>query len=139
MDEQEPPPLKSEVGRAIKDAASQKTPGPDDVPIELIKNGVETTIKLMHQISVSIWKTDKWPDDWTNSLFIPLPKRGTPKQCSNYRTIGLVSHASKIILERIRLKTEKEIAIEQAGFRCGRGIRDQITNLRLLMEKAHEH
>ena len=75
MDEQEPPPLKSEVERAIKDTASQKPPGPDDVPIELIKNGGETTIKLMHQINVSIRKTGKWPDDWTDSLFIPLPKR----------------------------------------------------------------
>ena len=139
MDEQEPPPLKSEVERAIKNTASQKTPGPDDVPIELIKNGGETTIKLMHQISVSIWKTGKWPDDWTDSLFISLPKKGDLKQCSNYRTIALVSHASKIILERIRLKTEKEIATEQAAFRRGRGTRDQITNLRLLLENAHEH
>ena len=99
----------------------------------------ETTIKLMHQISVSIWKTGKWPACWTDSLFIPLPKKGDLKQCSNYRTIALVSYARKIILERIRLKTEKEIAIEQARFRRGRGTRDQITNLRLLLEKAHEH
>ena len=143
VDEQEPPLLKSEVERAIKDTASQKTPGPDDVPIELIKNGGETTIKVMHQVSVSIWKTGKWPDDWTDALFVPLPKKGRLKQCSNYRTIALVSHASKIILriilERIRLKTEKEIAIEQAGFRRGRGTRDQITNLRLLLEKALGH
>ena len=97
----------------------------------------------MHQINASIWKTEKWPDDWTDSLFIPLPKKGDLKQCSNYRTIALVSHASKIILriilERIRLKTGKEFAIEQPGFRRGRGTRDQITNLRFLLEKAHEH
>ncbi|CAF2370343.1 unnamed protein product [Rotaria sp. Silwood2] len=143
IDEQEPPPLISEVERAIKDTASQKTPGPDDVPVELIKNGGESTIKLMHQICVTIWKTGKWPEDWTDSLFIPLPKKGDSKQCSNYRTIALVSHASKIILriilERIRMKTEEEIAIEQAGFRRGRGTRDQVVNLRLLLEKTHEH
>jgi len=73
----------------------------------------------------------------------PLPKKGDLKQCANYRTIALVSHASKIllwvILERIRVKTETEIADEQAGFRQGRETRDQIMNLRILMRKAREH
>ena len=77
------------------------------------------------------------------STFIPLSKKGDLKQCANYRTIALVSHASKIllriILERIRVKTETEIADEQAGFQQGRGTRDQITNLRILMHKAREH
>ena len=84
--------------------------------------------------------------EWTFSTFIPLPKKGDLKQCTNYRTIALVSHASKIllriILERIRVKTEAEIAdehFEQAGFRQGRGTRDQIMNLRILMHKAREH
>jgi len=77
------------------------------------------------------------------STFIPLPKKGDLKQCANYRTIALVSYASKIllriILERIRVKTETKIADEQAGFRQGRGTRDQIMNLRILMHKAREH
>jgi len=77
------------------------------------------------------------------STFIPLPKKGDHKHRENYRTIALVSHASKIllwiILKRIRVKTETEIADEQAGFRQGRGTRDQITNLRILMHKAREH
>ena len=84
-----------------------------------------------------------WPEDWLTSLYLPLPKKGDLKQCTNYRTIALVSHASKIILriilERIRTKTESEISVEQAGFRRGRGTRDQITNVRVLLEKAHEH
>jgi len=92
---------------------------------------------------VAIWETGEWPEEWTFSTFIPLPKKGGLKQCENYRTIALVSHASKIllriILERIRVKTETEIADEQAGFRQGRGTRDQITNLRMLMRKAREH
>jgi len=92
----------------------------------------------MHKICVAIWKTGE-----SFSTFIPLPKKGDLKQCANYRTIALVSHASKIllrsILERIRVKTETEIADEQAGFRQGRGTRDQITNLRILMHKAREH
>jgi len=75
--------------------------------------------------------------------FIPLPKKGDLKQCVNYRTIALVSHTSKIllriILERIRVKTETEIADEWAGFQRGSGTRDQIANLRILMHKAHKH
>ena len=98
----------------------------------------------MHRIYVAIWETGGWPEKWTFSTLIPLPKKGDLKQCANYRTIALVSHASKIllriILERTRVKTEKEIADEQAGrFRQGRGTRDEITNLRILIHKAREH
>jgi len=92
---------------------------------------------------VAIWETGEWPEEWTFSTFIPLPKKGDLKQCENYRTIALVYHASKIllriILERIRVKTETEIADEQAGFRQGRGTRDNITNIRIVMHKACEH
>jgi len=73
------------------------------------------------QNMLAIWETGEWPEEWTFSTFIPLPKKGDLKQCANYRTTALVSHASKIIfriiLERIPLKTETEIAHEQAGFR----------------------
>jgi len=75
----------------------------------------------MHRICVAIWESGKWPEEWTFSTFIILSKKGDLQQCENYRTIALVSHASKIllriILERIRAKTETEIADEQAGFR----------------------
>ena len=97
----------------------------------------------MHRICVAIWETGEWPKEWTFYTFIPLPKKGDVKQCANYRTIALVSHASKIllriILERIRVKTETVIADERAGFRQGTGTRDQITNVRILMHKAREH
>jgi len=89
------------------------------------------------------WEIGEWPEEWTFSTFIPLPKKGDLKQYESYRTIALVSHASKIllriILERIRVKTETEIAYEQAGFRQGRWTRDQTMNLRTLMHKAREH
>jgi len=92
---------------------------------------------------VAIWETGQWPEERTSFTFIPLPKKGDLKQCENYRIIALVSHASKIllrmILERIRVKTETEIVDKHAGFRQGRGTRDQITNLRILMHKAREH
>ena len=144
--EQEPPPLRSEVARAIRQTASRKAAGPDEVPAELFKAGEETVLDRMHRICVVMWKTGEWPEEWTFSTFILLPKKGDLEQCANYRTIALVSHASKIllqiILERIRVKTEAEIAdehFEQAGFRQGRETRDQITNLRILMYKACKH
>jgi len=87
----------------------------------------------MHRICVAIWETGEWPEEWTFSTFIPLPKKGDLKQCLNYRTIALVSHTSKIllwmILERTRVKTETQTAGEQAGFRQRRVTRDQIINL----------
>jgi len=97
----------------------------------------------MHRICVAIWDTGEWPEEWTFSAFIPLPKKDDLKECENYRKIALVSHASKsllrIILERIRVKTETEIADEQAGSPQGRGTRHRMRNLRILMHKAREH
>jgi len=101
--EQEPPPLRSEVAGAIRQTVSRKATGPDDVPAELFKAGKETTLDRMHRICVTIWETGKWPDELTFSTFIPLPKRSDLKQCENYRTITLVSYASKILL-RIMLE-----------------------------------
>ena len=90
-----------------------------------------------------MWETGEWPEEWTFSTFISLPEKGDLKQCANYRTIAFVSHASRIllriILERIRVNTETEIADKQAAFRQRRRTRDQITNLRILMHKAREH
>jgi len=141
--EQEPPPLRSEVARAIHQTASRKATVPDEVPAELFKAGGKTVLDRMHRICVAIWATGEWPEEWTFSTFILLPKKGDLKQCANYRTIALVYHPSKIllriILERIRVKTETEIADEQVGFRQGRETRDQIMNLRILMHKALEH
>jgi len=141
--EKEPPLLHSDVARAIRQTASRKATGPDDVSAELFKAGGETALDRMHGICVAIWETGKWPEEWTFSTFIPLPRKGDFRQCENYKTVALVSHASKILLqiivERIRVKTETEIAAEQAGFQQSRGTRDQITNPRTLMHKAHEH
>ena len=122
--EKEPPPLRSEVARAVRQTASRKTTGPDDVPAELFKAGGETALDRMQRICGATSETGKWPEEWSFSTFIPLPKNNDLKQCGNYRTIALVSRASKIllrvILEMIQVKTETEIADEQAGFRQGR-------------------
>src|SRR5688572_16803738 len=141
--EREPPPLRSEVARAIRQVASGKTAGPDGVPAELFKYGGEKILEKMHYICTALWEDGEWPDDWIESIFVPIPKKGDARQCSNHRTVALVAHASKIILriilERIRNQTESEVAEEQAGFRKARGTRDQITNLRIIMQKANEH
>ena len=86
--EQEPPPLRSEVARAIRQTASRKATGPDKVPAELFKAGGETVLDRMHRICVAIWETGEWPGEWTFSTFVPLPKKGDLKQCANYRIIA---------------------------------------------------
>ena len=104
---------------AIHQTASWKATGSHEVPAELFKAG-ETVLDRMLRICVAIWETGEWPEEWTLSTFIPLPKKGDIKLCANYRTIALASHASKIrlwiVLERMRVKTKTEIADEQAGF-----------------------
>ena len=92
--------------------------------------------------SFRIWKTQQWPQDWKRSLFIPIPKKGNVKECSNYCTIALISHASKVMLKilqaRLQQYVNRELPDVQAGFTKGRGTRDQITNIRWIMEKARE-
>ena len=85
-----------------------------------------------------IWKTQQWPQDWKRSLFIPIPKKGNPKECSNYRTIALISHASKVMLKILQQYMNHELPDVQAGFRKGRGTRDQTTNICWIIEKARE-
>ena len=87
-----------------------------------------------------IWKTQQWPQDWKRSVFIPIPKKGNAKECSNYRTIALISHASKVMLKilqaRLQQYVNRELPDVQAGFRKGRGTRDQIANIRWNIKKA---
>ena len=99
-------------------------------------------MKVLHSICQPIWKTQQWPQDWKWSVFIPIPKKGNAKDCSNYRTIGLISHASKIMLTILQARLQQYVNSElpdvQAGFRKGRRTRDQIANLRLIIKKATE-
>ena len=89
-----------------------------------------------------IWKTQQWPQDWKRSVFIPIPKKGNPKECSNYHTIVLISHASKVMLKILQARLlqymNHELPDVQAGFREGRGTRDQIANICWIIEKARE-
>ena len=96
-------------------------------------------MKALHLIWQQIWKTQQWPQDWKRSVFIPIPKKGSPKECSNYRTIALISHASKVMLQaRLQQYVKCELLDVQAGFNKGRGTRDQIANIHWIIEKAKD-
>ena len=99
-------------------------------------------MKVLHSICQQIWKTQQWPQDWKRSVFIPTPKKGNAKECSNYHTIALISHASKEMLKTLQARFQQymnhELPDVQAGFRKGRGTRNQFANICWLIEKARE-
>ena len=103
---------------------------------------VTYNVKVLHSICQQIWKTQQWPQDWKRSVFIPIPKKGNAKECSNYCTIVLISQASKVMLKILQARLQQymnhELPGVQAGFSKGRGTRDQIANIRWIMEKARE-
>ena len=92
----------------------------------------DNSVKELHSICQQIWKTQQWPQDWKRSVFIPLPKKGNAQECSNYLTIALISHASKVMLKillaRVQQYVNQELPDGQAGFQRGRGTKDQIAN-----------
>ena len=102
----------------------------------------DDAVKMLHSICQQIWKTQQWPQDWKRSVFIPIPKKGNVKECSNYCTIALISHTCKIMLKILQAKLQQYMNHEppdvQAGFRKGRGIRDQIANIHWITEKVRE-
>ena len=99
-------------------------------------------MKVLHSICQQIWKTQQWPQDWKRSVFLPIPKKGNAKEGSNYRTIAHISHTSKVMLKilqaRIQQYVNRELPDVLAGFRKGRGTRDQIANVHLIIKKARE-
>jgi exonuclease III len=137
------PVMPSEVEEAVRSLKGDKSPGVDDVPAELLKHGGEAVSTILTTICKKIWEDKKWPKEWTQSLIIPLPKKGNLKQCQNYRTISLISHPSKVmlkvLLKRLKPMAEEILAEEQAGFRPGRSTIEQIFNCRLLIEKHLQH
>ena len=141
-DDDEPEPLVAEVEKVIDQLTNGKSPGCDIITAKEIKASGEAGVKIYHRLICSIWKAGEWPVEWKRAVFVILPKKGDLQQCSNHRTISLISHASKILLKillnRIRNKIESEISQTQAGFRPGGGIRDHIFNLRMLIGKFQE-
>ena len=110
-----------------------KASGGDGIPVELFQILKDDAVKVLHSICQQIWKTQQWPQDWKRSVFIPIPKKGNAKECSNYRTVTLISHASKVMLRILQARLQQYMDCElpdvQAGFRKGRGTRDQIVNI----------
>ena len=117
-----------------------KTRGGNGIPVELFQILKADAVKVLHSVCQQIWKTQQWPQDWKRSVFIPIPKKGNAKECSNYRTMALISHASKVVLKilqaRLQQYVNRELPDVQAGFRKGRGTRNQIANIHWIMEKA---
>ena len=101
--------------------------------MELFQILKDDAVKVLHSICQQIWKTLQWPQDWKRSIFIPIPKKGNVKECSNYCTIVLISYASKVMLKILQARLQQYMNCElpdvQAGFRKGRGTRDQISNI----------
>ena len=110
--------------------------------VELFQILKNDALKVLHSICQQIWKTQQWPQDWKRSVFIPVPKKGNAKKCSNYHTVATISYASKVMLKILQATLQQYVNCGlpdiQAGLRKGRGPRDQISNLRWIIKKARE-
>ena len=134
--------LECAVKWALGSITRNKARGAGGILGELFQILKDDAVKVLHSICQQIWKTQQWPQDWKRSVFIPIPKKGNAKEFSNYRTIALISHASKVMLKilqaRLQQYVNRELPDVQAGFRKGNGIRDQIANIHWFMEKTRE-
>ena len=131
------PGMQSQVG--LKKHHLSKASGGDRIPVELFQILKDDAVKVMHSICQQIWKTQQWPQDWKRSVFIPIPKKGNAKECSNYHTIVLISHTRKVMLKILQatfqLYVNRELPDVQVGFIKSRGIKNQIANIRWIMKK----
>ena len=138
----EPGILECEVKWALESITTNKASGGDGIPVELFQILKDDAVKVLHSICQQAWKTQEWPQDWKRSVFIPIPKTGSAKECSNYHTVALISHASEVMLKilqaRLQQYMNREIPDVPPGFRKGRGTRDQIANIHWIIEKARE-
>ena len=123
----EPDILECEVKWDLESITMNKASGGDGIPVELFQILEDDAVKVLHSIYQQIWKTQPWPQDWKRSVFIPTPKKGNAKECSNYCTIALISHASKVMLKILQASLQQYVNCElpdvQAAFRKGRGTR----------------
>ena len=138
----EPDILECKVMWALGSIIMNKASGGYGIPVELFQILKDDVVKVLHSICQQIWKTQQWPQDWKRSVFIPIPKKGSAKECSSYYTIALISHASKVMFNILQARLQQYVNCElpdvQAWFREGRGTRDQIANIHLIIEKARE-
>ena len=138
----EPDNLECEVKWALESITTNKASGGDEFPAELFQILKDDAVKVLHSTCQQVWKTQHWPQDWKRSVFIPVPKKDNAKECSNYLTIARISHTSKVMLTILQARLQQymnhELPDVQAGFRKGRGTRDQLTNIHWIIEKAKE-
>ena len=138
----EPDILECEVKWALGSITVSTASGGDGIPVKLFQILKDEAMKVLHSICQQIWKTQQWPQDWKKSIFIPIPKKGNAKECSNYNTIALISHASKVMLKYLQSRLQQYVNCElpdvEASFRKGRGTRDQIANIPWIIKKARE-
>ena len=131
-----------EVKWALGSITTNKASGEDTIPVELFPILKDDAVKVLYSICQQFWKTQLWPQDWKRSVFIPISKKGSAKECSNYRTIVLISYVIKVMLKILQARLQQyknhELSDFQAGFRKGRGSRDQIANIRWIIEKGRE-
>ena len=121
----EPDILECEVKVALESITTNKASGGDGIPVELFQILKDDAVKVTNSICQQIWKTQQWPQDWKKSVFIPIPKKGNPKECSNYRTIALISHTSKVMLKILQARLQQYMNRELPMFK-------------LVLEKAEE-
>ena len=136
----EPDILECEVKWALGSITTNKASGGHGIPVELFQILKDDGVKVLHSICQQIWKTQQWPQDWKRSVFIPIPKKGSAKECPNYCTIALISHASKVMLKILQARLQQymnhELPDVQAGFRKDRGTRVQMANILWITDKA---
>ena len=138
----EPDILECELKWTLGSITTNKASGGDGIPLELFQILKDDAVKVLHSICHQIWETQQWPQDWKTLVFVPIPKKGNAKGCSNYHTIALISHASKVMLKILQARLQQymnhELPDVQPGFRKSRGTRDQIGNIHWRIEKAKE-
>ena len=136
----EPHILECEVKWALGSITMNKASGGNGIPVELFQILKNNAVKVLHSICQQIWKTQQWPQDWKRSIFIPIPKKGNARECSDYCTIALTSQNSKVLLKILQARLQQYVNCElpdiHSGFRKCRGTRDQIANIRWIIEKV---
>ena len=139
----EPDILECEVKWALGSITLNKASRGDGIPVELFQILKDDAVKVLRSISQQIWKAQQWPQNWKRSVFILMPKKGNAKECSNYCAIALMSHASKVMLKILQARFQQYVNCElpdvQAGFRKGRGTRDQVGNICWVIQKARKY
>ena len=136
----EPGILECETKWALESITMNKASEGDGIPVELLHTRKADAVKVLHSICQQIWKTQQWPQEWKRAIFITIPKKGNPKESPNYKTTTLISHTSKVMLKILQARLQQYVNHElpdvQAGFRKGRGTRDQIANICWIIKKV---